>query len=59
MRFRLALAICGLYLVLIVLSGCETIKGTARGGADGFSKDWQNTKENIKEADDWIRENLW
>jgi predicted small secreted protein len=59
MRFRLALIICGLYMLLITLSGCETVKGVAKG----FSQDWQNTADNIeygfKQTDKWIRENLW
>ncbi|MGD9014543.1 MAG: hypothetical protein PVI33_00745 [Candidatus Omnitrophota bacterium] len=50
-RFWPALSICGLYLLLIVLSGCETFKGAA----DGFYRDWQNAKK----VDDWMREHLW
>ena len=51
MHFRYALAICGLYLLLVVLSGCETVKGAA----EGFCRDWQNAKK----VDDWMRKNLW
>ena len=51
MRFRPALMICALYLLVMVLSGCETVKGAAQG----FAKDW----ENAKKVDDWMRENLW
>ena len=59
MRFRFALTICGLYLLLIFLSGCETIKGVAKGGVEGFSQDWLNTKDNIQQVDKWVREKLW
>ena len=70
MYFRWGLLICELCLLLIVVSGCETIKGVTKGGAQGLSKDYQNTKNNIKQAyeytrqatkktDDWIRKNLW
>ena len=51
MRFRSALAICVLYLLLIVLSGCETVKGAAQG----FTRDWQNAEK----VDKWLRKNLW
>ena len=51
MHFRSALAICVVCLLLIVLSGCETVKGAAQG----LSKDWQTAKK----ADNWLRENLW
>ena len=59
MRFRFALTIYGLCLMLMLVSGCETIKGVAKGGADGFSQDWHNTKDNIQQIDEWAREKLW
>ena len=55
MRLRFALAICGLFLLVIFSSGCETFKGAA----EGFSLDWQSAKENVQKMDSWIRENLW
>jgi len=55
MHFKASLIILGLCIILISLAGCETIKGAAKGGAEGFTKDWQNAKN----IDDWIRENLW
>ena len=59
MRFKAPLIILGLYIILISLSGCETIKGAvkgaATGGSEGFSKDWNS----VKRMDDWFRENLW
>jgi len=51
MRLRSALIICGLYLLLLIVSGCET----AKGAAQGFTKDWQTAMK----ADKWLRENLW
>ncbi len=38
-------------LMLCALGGCETAKG--------FKKDMSNTWENLKGADDWVKENLW
>jgi len=55
MRFRSPLIILGLYLLLVILSGCETVKGAAAGSAAGFCKDWQNAGK----VDKWLRENLW
>lgn len=55
MRFKAPLIILGLYLILIFLAGCETVKGAAKGGAEGFSEDWENTKK----VDKWMRETLW
>ena len=55
MRFRMALGLCGLFILLILLSGCETVKGTLSGGAEGLSQDWQNAQK----IDGWIKENLW
>ena len=55
MRFKVSLVILGLYFILVSLTGCETVKGMAKGGAEGFAKDWQNAKK----TDKWIEENLW
>lgn len=49
---------CMLFLVLVLLlfiSGCETVKGAAMGAAAGVKKDW----ESIKNADAKLREILW
>jgi predicted small secreted protein len=48
-RKRAALFI--LLIFIIMLSGCETMKGAA-GGA---KKDFQA----LKKADQWMRDNLW
>ena len=50
MHSRSALIIYGLYFLLMLLGGCETVKGAAKGTAEGFSKDYENTKDNIKQA---------
>ncbi len=44
-----------LFSLVIVISGCETVKGAAKGAAEGFQKDW----ESAKKVDDWMRKNLW
>ena len=66
MRFKVSLVILGLYFILVSLTGCETVKGVAKGGAEGFSNDYTNISKHIKnsfaaakKADKWIEENLW
>ncbi len=44
-----------LSIFLILISGCETIKGAFTGVTDGAKKDW----EAAKRIDDWMRKNLW
>ncbi len=40
LHVRCILAVCGLCLSLLLLNGCETVKGAVKGGAEGISKDW-------------------
>ena len=48
-----------LFLFLLLMAGCETVKGTvqgaAQGAAQGVKKDWQTALK----TDQWIRDNLW
>jgi len=44
-----------LSLFLILISGCETLKGGVQGATGGAKKDW----EAAKRADEWMRKNLW
>jgi len=44
-----------LFVFLILMAGCETLKGTFQGAAEGAKKDWQTACK----ADQWIRDNLW
>lgn len=48
-----------LSVFVILIAGCQTIKGTAQGAAqgaaEGIKKDWQTAVE----ADAWIKKNLW
>ena len=49
-------------LAALWMQGCETLKGTATGFADGLSKDAQTVGkgfERLVKADQWMRENLW
>ena len=55
-----------IFLVFVVLTGCETIKGTTVGAATGLSQDIQNTADpdkngwnELRKADVWMRQNLW
>ncbi len=44
-----------LFSFVILIAGCETVKGAFTGASDGFAMDW----ENLQEADTWMRDNLW
>jgi hypothetical protein len=66
-------AVFTLSLIVILVSGCETAKGFARGSGDlargfgsavlttakGVSEDTHNFFEFLKPADEWVKENLW
>jgi predicted small secreted protein len=39
----------------VLLSGCNTVKGTAAGAASGAQQDL----ESMKKADGWLKKNLW
>lgn len=41
--------------LLVSFSGCNTVKGAAKGAADGFSQDWKEAKK----IDDWLQKNAW
>jgi|GEM_PF-1003957 len=62
--------VCGLLFVLflsvVMLSGCNTVKGAADGAsytvngvADGVAKDAQATGTGIMALDAWIKKNAW
>lgn len=45
-----------LFSASFFLAGCvNTIKGAAKGAANGMLEDWQA----IKKADKWFREHYW
>jgi len=44
-----------LSVFLILVSGCETLGGAAKGASEGAKTDW----ENIKKLDSRMREVLW
>lgn len=44
-----------LFILLVLIGGCETIKGAFTGATDGARKDW----EQARKIDDWMRKNLW
>ena len=46
---RALMAVC--LLNILVICGCET----AKGAAQGFTKDWKNAEK----VDAWMRKNLW
>ena len=50
-RFTKGVIFFILSIFLILSSGCETVKGAFQGA----KKDFQS----VKEADDWMRKNLW
>ena len=53
--FKKGILLFVLFAFIVVIAGCETMKGTAKGAAEGAKKDWQAA---IK-ADEWIKKNLW
>lgn len=55
---KVALIIASILLVSL-LSGCETCKGTAKGFGEGISTDVDNIWQGLSRADDWVRYNLW
>ena len=44
-----------LIICTFLLFGCNTIKGTAAGAANGAKQDL----EGVKKADGWMKKNLW
>ncbi len=55
-----------LLMVLIVFTGCQTVKGTACGAASGLSQDIHNAADPnqngwnaLEKADAWIQQNIW
>lgn len=50
-----ALANFVLFAFIVLLLGCETIKGAGQGAVEGAKKDWQA----LKKADDWLKKNAW
>jgi len=48
-------AILFLAVFLVNLAGCSTLKGMAKGAAEGFQEDWQA----IKNWDNKFKENWW
>jgi predicted small secreted protein len=44
-----------LFTLIVLIAGCNTIKGAVKGGAEGAKKDW----ESVMKADDKMREVLW
>jgi hypothetical protein len=44
-----------LFVFLILIAGCETAKWALTGASEGLQRDW----ETLREADAWMRENLW
>ena len=55
-----------LFLSIMFLGGCETVKGaacglgtTAEATAKGVGKDTANLWQAILKADTWIKNNLW
>ena len=53
-------------MVLIVFTGCQTVKGTVCGAASGFSQDVHNITDPdqngwnaLEKADAWMQKNMW
>ncbi|MFA5005619.1 MAG: hypothetical protein WC561_05825 [Candidatus Omnitrophota bacterium] len=48
-------ALLVLIVFMFISAGCETTKGAA----SGIAKDTHNTWDNLKDTDQWMRDNLW
>ena len=49
-----------LMLVAVVsLSGCYTLKGAAKGAAEGFTKDVSIAWNSVNKADAWLQQKAW
>lgn len=52
---KLILSLALISFCAIAFTGCNTIKGTAKGAAEDFSKGWQAAKK----IDDWLQKHAW
>ncbi|MBU1726305.1 MAG: hypothetical protein KJ880_01570 [Candidatus Omnitrophica bacterium] len=62
MRRGMLLALVFVFAGAVLFSGCETSKGVAIGvgaTAQGVVKDSKTTWDGIKQADAWVKKNLW
>lgn len=50
------------FLMLVAavsLSGCYTLKGAAKGTAEGFTKDASIAWNSVNKADAWLQQKAW
>ncbi|MFA5144894.1 MAG: hypothetical protein WC723_02680 [Candidatus Omnitrophota bacterium] len=59
MAKRISFCCLAVLLCAVILTGCETCKGVAKGVSEGVAKDTQSTGNVLLSVDDWIRRNLW
>ena len=52
-------ALIVLVIFIFICAGCETGKGIACGASTGIVKDTQNSWQAVKNADQWVKDNLW
>jgi hypothetical protein len=57
------LALCVLAVLGCAVTGCHTVQKTGTGAADGATvgakQDWNDACQGIKDADGWVKKNLW
>ncbi|MDD4293992.1 MAG: hypothetical protein PHP69_00580 [Candidatus Omnitrophica bacterium] len=44
---------------LVLICGCNTLKGTAKGFSEGIKQDVQISGSSIMKADKWFQEHYW
>jgi len=44
---------------VVSLSGCYTLKGVAKGAAEGFTKDVNIAWNSVNKADAWLQQKAW
>ena len=47
-----------IFILLITLQGCETVKGAAKGLKKDINS-FQDENSDLNKADAWMQENLW
>jgi hypothetical protein len=53
------LALCVLAAFGCAVSGCHTVQKASTGAVEGAKQDINETYQNAKAADGWMKKNLW
>jgi hypothetical protein len=53
------LAWCIFAIFCCAVAGCHTLQKGGQGAAEGAKQDANETYQNLKGADNWMKKNLW